>query len=74
LLAAHASATATGFVGESVPIDYAVASSLPVVGFLVTWGGIHVLVWIWAGFTEHPNAWAGPSGRALVYKRLGLKH
>ena len=55
-LAAHASATTTGFVGESVLVDYAIASSLPVVGFLVFWGGTHVLVWIWAGFTEQPNA------------------
>jgi hypothetical protein len=56
LLAAHASETDTGFAGESVLVDYAIASSLPVIGFLISWGGIHVLVWIWAGFTEQPNA------------------
>jgi hypothetical protein len=54
-LAMHARATSTGFVGESVLADYAIASSLPVIGFLVSWGGIHVLVWVWAGFTEQPN-------------------
>jgi hypothetical protein len=55
-LAVHARSSAIGLLGESVLVDYAVASSLPVVGFLVPWGGIHVLVWIWAGFSEQPNA------------------
>ena len=38
LLTGHASESDTGFVGVSVLVDYAVASSLPVVGFLVFWG------------------------------------
>jgi hypothetical protein len=54
-LAVHARSAATG-LGESVLVDYAVASSLPAVGFLVPWGGIHVLVWVWAGFSEQPPA------------------
>ena len=52
---AHASA-AKGLLGEPVLVDYAVAASLPVVGFLATWGAIRVLVWIWAGFSEQPSA------------------
>jgi len=52
---AHASA-AKRLVGEPVLVDYAVAASLPVVGFLVLWGAIRVLVWIWAGFSEQPTA------------------
>jgi hypothetical protein len=44
--------TATGLPGERVLIDYGIASSLPVVGFLVLWGSIHVLIWIWSGFSE----------------------
>ena len=55
-LAMHASTTATGFVGEPLVADYTIASSLPVIGFLVPWGGIHVIVWIWVGFIERPNA------------------
>ena len=52
---AHASA-AKGLLGEPVLVDYAVAASFPVVGFLATWGAIRVLVWIWAGFSEQPSA------------------
>jgi hypothetical protein len=37
-LAVHARSAATGLLGESLLVDYAVASSLPVVGFLVPWG------------------------------------
>jgi len=51
---AHTSA-AKGLLGEPVLVDYAVAGSLPVVGFLATWGAIRVLVWIWAGFSEEPG-------------------
>jgi len=54
-LAEHARA-ATRLLGERVLVDYAVASSLPVVGFLVFWGTIHVLIWIFAGFSEEPTA------------------
>jgi len=52
---AHTS-TAKGFLGEPVLVDYAVAASLPVIGFLVPWGTIRVLVWIWAGFSEQAAA------------------
>lgn len=52
---AHASAT-KGLLGEPVLVDYAIASLLPVVGFLVPWGVVRVFVWIWAGFTEQPAA------------------
>jgi len=52
---AHTSA-AKGLLGEPVLVDYAVAASLPVVGFLISWGAIRVLVWIWAGFSEEPTA------------------
>ena len=57
LLAIDARASAAnGLLGEPVLVDYAIAASLPVVGFLISWGTIRVLVWIWAGFTEQPNA------------------
>ena len=54
-LAEHAR-TASGLLGERVLVDYVIASSLPVVGFLVSWGSIHVLVWICTGFSEQPTA------------------
>jgi len=43
-------------LGEPVWVDYAVAAMLPFTGFLVFWGPIRVLVWIWAGFSEQPSA------------------
>ena len=43
-------------LGEPVWVDYVVAGLLPVCGFLLTWGAIRLLVWIWAGFAEQPNA------------------
>jgi hypothetical protein len=52
---AHASAS-KGLLGEPVLVDYAVAALLPACGFLVPWGAIRVLVWIWAGFSEGPSA------------------
>ena len=52
---AHASAT-NKLLGEPVLVDYVVAGLLPVAGFLVPWGVVRVLVWIWAGFSEQPNA------------------
>jgi hypothetical protein len=52
-LAEHAR-MATGLLGERVLVDYVIASSLPVVGFLVFWGSIHVLIWIWSGFSAQP--------------------
>jgi hypothetical protein len=52
---AHVSA-AKGLLGEPVQVDYVVAASLPVAGFLVSWGAVRVLAWIWAGFSEPPTA------------------
>jgi hypothetical protein len=43
---------ASKLIQESVLVDYAVASSLPVLGFLAPWLAVRVLVWIWAGFSE----------------------
>ena len=55
LLAMDARASAAKrLLGEPVWMDYAAAGLLPVIGFVVPWGAVHVLVWIWAGF-------AGPS-------------
>jgi hypothetical protein len=51
---AHASA-AKRLLGEPVWVDYAAAAALPFTGFLVLWGPIRVLVWVWAGFSEQPN-------------------
>jgi hypothetical protein len=57
LLATDArTSAAKGLLGEPILVDYAIAASLPVVGFLISWGAIRVLVWIWVGFTEQPNA------------------
>ena len=47
---------AKGLLGEPVLVDYAIAASLPVVGFLIFWGAIRVLAWIWVGFTAEPTA------------------
>jgi len=47
--------TPKGLLGEPVWVDYAVASLLPVCGFLVPWGAIRVLDWIWAGFSKEPE-------------------
>ena len=55
-LDAHASA-AKRLLGEPVWVDYTVAAMLPFTGFLVPWGAIRLLVWIWAGFSEQPTAW-----------------
>lgn len=51
---AHAS-TANRLLGEPVWVDYTVAAFLPFTGFLVPWGAIRILVWIWAGFAEQSN-------------------
>ena len=51
---AHTSA-AKGLLGEPVLVDYAVAASLPVLGFLAPLLAVRVLVWIWAGFSEEPR-------------------
>jgi hypothetical protein len=52
---AHASA-ASGLLGEPVLVDYGVAASLPILGFIVFWGAVRVLVWICVGFLEQPTA------------------
>lgn len=46
---------AKGLLGEPVLVDYAVALSLPFVGFVFSWGAFRVIVWIWAGFSEEPR-------------------
>jgi hypothetical protein len=46
---------ASKLLQESVVVDYAVASALPVLGFLAPWVAARVLVWIWAGFSEEPE-------------------
>jgi hypothetical protein len=46
---------AKGLLGEPALVDYGVAASLPVVGFVFAWGAFRVLVWIWAGFSEEPR-------------------
>jgi hypothetical protein len=51
---AHTSATKR-LLGEPVWVDYAVAASLPVLGFLAPWLAVRVFVWIWAGFSEQPT-------------------
>ena len=43
-----------GLLPEPIWVDYAVASLLPVIGFLIPWTAIRVLVWIWSGFSEQP--------------------
>ena len=58
--------TPKGLLGEPVWVDYAVASLLPVCGFLVPWGAIRVLDWIWAGFSEEP----GTGYNANVYGKI----
>jgi hypothetical protein len=50
---AHSSA-AKKLLGEPVWVNYTVAAMLPFAGFLVLWGPIRALVWIWAGFQERP--------------------
>jgi hypothetical protein len=47
--------SAKRLLGEPVWVDYIVAALLPVAGFTVPWGAIRLLVWIWAGFSEHPT-------------------
>jgi hypothetical protein len=56
LLAMDAYTSASkGLLGEPVLVDYVVAASLPVLGFLAAWGAIRVLVWIGAGFLGEPG-------------------
>jgi hypothetical protein len=53
-LAVHARSAATRLLGESVLVDYAVASSLPVVGFLVLWGAFTCSFGFGRGFQSSP--------------------
>jgi hypothetical protein len=63
-LDAYASA-AKGLLGEPVWVDYTVAALLPVCGFVVPWVAMHMLVWIWAGFSVQPTvrAQGKPAGQ-----------
>jgi hypothetical protein len=63
---AHTSA-AKGLLGEPVLVDYAVAASLPLFGFVLAWCAIRVLVWIWAGFSEEPRT----GFNAKVHAKIG---
>lgn len=47
--------SANGFRQESVLVDYAIASLLPVLGFWAPWEIIHFLVWIGSAFSEQPT-------------------
>ena len=56
LLAMDAYASsAKRLLGEPVLADYVIAASLPVAGFVLAWGAIRVVAWIWAGFSEEPR-------------------
>jgi hypothetical protein len=48
--------TVSRLLQGSVLVHYGVASSLPVLGFLAPWGAIRIVVWIWAGFSDEPEA------------------
>ena len=63
-LDARASA-AKKLLGEPVWVDYTVAALLPVCGFVVPWVAMHMLVWIWAGFSVQPTvrAQGKPAGQ-----------
>jgi len=41
-----------GVLKESLIADCVILLALPVIGFLVPWGAIRVLLWIWAGFSK----------------------
>jgi hypothetical protein len=41
---------------EPVWVDYTVTAMLPFTGFLLLWGAIRLLVWIWAGFSDQPTS------------------
>lgn len=45
---------ANGFHQESVLVNYAVASLLPVLGFWLPWEVLHFLVWISSAFSRQP--------------------
>jgi len=68
---AHASA-AKGLLGEPVLVDYGVAVSLPVVGFVLAWGIFRVLSWILAGFSEAPRTGFNPKADGKVAKLAKL--
>jgi hypothetical protein len=56
-LAADAYAlSANGFRQESVLVDYAIASLLPVLGFWFPWEVTRFLIWIWPGLSSRPTA------------------
>lgn len=47
--------SANGFRQDSVMVNYAIASLLPVLGFWAPWEIIHFLVWIGSAFSEQPT-------------------
>ena len=61
---------ANGFQQESVLLNYAVASLLPVLGFWLPWEVIHFLVWIWSALSGLPTAAERPR-QVVPRKRPG---
>jgi hypothetical protein len=47
---------ANGFHQESVLLNYAVASLLPVLGFWLPWEVLHFIAWIASAFSRQPAA------------------
>jgi hypothetical protein len=62
---------ANGFHQESVLVNYAVASLLPVLGFWLPWEVLHFIIWISSAFSKHGAERERP--RQLVpHKRPGV--
>jgi hypothetical protein len=43
---------AKGLLQETLFMDCAILLTLPVIGFLVPWGAVRLIVWIWEGFSN----------------------
>ena len=65
---AHTSATKR-LLGEPVWVDYAVAASLPVLGFWAPLEIIRRLIWIGSGFSEQPTVREQGHTRFLAGRR-----
>jgi hypothetical protein len=70
---------ANGFHQESVLVNYAVASLLPVLGFWLPWEVLHFLVWISSAFSRQPAERERPRQlvprkRPGVARRVGPPH
>ena len=62
--------SANGFRQESVLVDYAVASLLPVLGFWLPWEVMRFLDWISSGWSGQPTGRGHPAQR-VPRKRPG---